>query len=94
MKKCYKKFFAVLSALAIMCAFAVPAFAADSAASEAVSAMQAGLSEVTGTLSIGNIVSVLTLVLGIAVGFIFFWWGIRKVIAITKRSFAGRGVNV
>ncbi len=88
-KKMFKKLLALVAVVCVVFSMAVPAFATASTnyAEEAVSAMKSGLAEVTGTLSIGNILTVLLGVLGIAVGFMFFWWAIRKVIGIVKRAF-------
>lgn len=62
----YKKLLSVICCFVIMAAFAIPAFAVDSSsvASEAVSAMSEGFQQVTSTISIGNILQVLTIVLG------------------------------
>lgn len=92
----YKKLLSVICCFVIMAAFAIPAFAVDSSsvASEAVSAMSEGFKQVTTTISIGNILQVLTIVLGVAVGFFFFWWGIRKVIRVVTKSFKSGKVSV
>ncbi|MBQ8029559.1 MAG: hypothetical protein IJ262_09190 [Clostridia bacterium] len=100
MKKSVKRIFSVFACFAILCALAVPAFATDgdielsTYGETALQAIKVYLNEVTSIISIENVVSVLGVVLGVAIGFIFFWWGIRKVLAITKRAFAGRNVNV
>lgn len=99
MKKSFKKIFAILAAITVLCAMCIPAaFAVDGTpsnyASEAVSAMKSGFSEVTGTITIGNVLSVLAIVLATAVGFFFFWWGIRKVIRVVSKSFKSGRVSV
>lgn len=95
-KKMFKALFAIVAVVCVLFSMAVPAFATDGTnyASEAVSAVQSGLDEVTGTFTIGNILTVLLSVLGIAVGFMFFWWAIRKVIGIIKRAFTKGKVSV
>lgn len=94
-KKMFKSLFAVFAVVCVLFSMAVPAFATEADyASEAVSAVSAGLAEVTGTFTIGNILTVLLSVLGIAVGFMFFWWAIRKVIGIVKRAFTKGKVSV
>lgn len=95
-KKMLKKFFALFAVVMMLFSMAVPAFATNQTdyADEAVSAMKAGLAEVTGTLSIGNILTVILAVLGIAVGFMFFWWGLRKIIRIAKNAFTKGKVSV
>lgn len=96
-KKMLKKLCAFCSVVMLIFAMAVPAFATGGEvdyADEAVSAMTAGLAEVTGTLTINNILTVILAVLGIAVGFMFFWWGLRKIIGIAKRAFTRGQVSV
>lgn len=95
-KKMLKKLFALVAVVCVVFSMAVPAFATDQTnyAEEAVSAMKSGLAEVTGTLTIGNILTVLLSVIGIAVGFMFFWWAIRKVLGIVKRAFTKGKVSV
>lgn len=94
--KMFKRIFALCACVMIMFSMAIPSFAVESSnyASEAVSAMNEGLSGVTSTLTIGNIVTVLLAVLGIAVGFMFFWWAIRKVLGIVQRAFKKGKVSV
>lgn len=99
MKKSFRKIFAILAVVTVLGAMCIPfAFAAegDSAnyASEAVSAMKSGFSQVTGTITISNVLTVLAIVLGTAVGFFFFWWGIRKVIRVVSKSFKSGRVSV
>lgn len=91
----FKRIFACLAVVLIMGAMAVPCFAAEGdAASEAVSAMNQGFSTITGTLSIGNIIKVAAIALGVCVGFMFFWWGIRKVIRMVTAAFKKGKVSV
>lgn len=99
MKKSFRKIFAILAVVTVLGAMCIPfAFAEGAAsanyASEAVSAMKSGFGEVTGTITIGNVLTVLAIVLGTAVGFFFFWWGIRKVIRVVSKSFKSGRVSV
>ena len=96
--KMLKKVLALFAVIMIIGCMGLTAFAADgdtvNYADEAVSAMTSGLAEVTGTLSIGNILTVILAVLGIAVGFMFFWWGLRKILSIVKKAFTKGKVSV
>ncbi len=92
-KKNLKKVFALFAVVMIIGAMAVPCFAAE-VDSEAVSAVKAGFTQVTGTISIANVLQVLGIVLGVAFGFFFFWWGIRKVIRVVSKSFKNGRVSV
>lgn len=95
-KKMLKRALSIFAVVSMLFAMAVPAFATSSTdyADEAVSAVQAGLSQVTGTFNIGNILTVLLSVLGVAIGFMFFWWAIRKVLGIVKKAFTKGKVSV
>lgn len=95
MRKKFKKVFAVLMAVMVFATLGVTmSFAADDAASEAVSAMQAGFNEVTSTISIGNVITVILAVIGVCVGFVFFWWGIRKVVRMVMAAFKKGKISV
>lgn len=96
MNKNIKRLLAVFACVLIVGCMAVPAFATSGTdyADQAVSAVQAGLGEITGTISIGNIFTVLAAVIGIAIGFVFFWWALRKVIRIVMGAFRKGKVSV
>lgn len=80
----------VVVAFAAMCV--IGASAADgTAASEAVSAVSTALGEVTGEITIANVVSVIGIALAASVGFFFMWFGVRWVIRkVTKAIKSGR----
>lgn len=59
---------------------------ADSA-DVAVSAMKSALSEATGTLNIGNILTVVAALIGACIVLVFFWWGLRKLIRAVMSAF-------
>lgn len=97
MKRSFKKIFAILACVTVLGAMCIPAaFAADgaSAASEAVSAITSGFSQITSTITIGNVLTVLGIVLAVAVGFFFFWWGIRKVVRVVTAAFKKGKISV
>ena len=88
----------------LLCAFAILAISmvacfADGAAtggtgSEAVSAVRSVFTDVTGTINIGNIVSILAIVVGACVGLVLMWFGIRKVIKIIMGAFRKGKISV
>lgn len=41
---------------------------------------------VTSQLSISNIVGVIAIIIGAGVGFVFSWWGIRKLISVIQKA--------
>lgn len=99
MKRSFKKIFAILACVTVLGAMCIPfAFAAEgdvvSPASEAVSAITSGFSQITSTITIGNVLSVLGIVLAVAVGFFFFWWGIRKVVRVVTAAFKKGKISV
>ena len=95
MKRSFKKIFAILACVTVLAAMCIPAaFAADDAASEAVSAITSGFGQITSTITIGNILSVLGIVLAVAVGFFFFWWGIRTVVRVVTAAFKKGKISV
>lgn len=48
---------------------------------------QSVLDAVTGQLSVSTIVGVLGAAAGAAVGLVFMWWGVRKLIGILMNAF-------
>lgn len=94
-KKSVKRVFSFAMCAMLMLSLGLPAFAAEGDLStEAVSAITSAFGEVTSTIKIGNVLSVLTIVLTTAVGFFFFWWGIRKVIKIVTAAFKKGKISV
>lgn len=98
-KPAVKKVFGILMCAMMFVSMALPASAADAVApsdfsDEAVAGMQDALSFVTATLSIGTILKVVGVGLGIAVGFFLLWWGMRKLIKMVRKAFASGKVSV
>lgn len=89
MKKTFKKVFAILCVVMMMATLGITCFATDSGdtADVAVSAMKSALGEVTSTLSIGNILTILGALIGACIVLVFFWWGLRKLIGAVMTAF-------
>lgn len=93
MKKSFKKIFAILCVVMMMATLGVTFFASATSAGTsdtadiAVSAMKEGLSEVTSTLSINNILTVIVALIGACIVLVFFWWGLRKLIRAVMSAF-------
>lgn len=83
--------FAILAISMVAC-FADPA--SGSTGTEAVSAVQTVFSNVTGTINISNVVSILGIVVGACVGLVLMWFGIRKVIKIIMGAFRKGKISV
>lgn len=90
MKKTFKKVFAFLCAVMMVSTLGLTAFAAEGTADTAdvaVSAMKSALGEVTSTLSISNILTVVAALIGACIVLVFFWWGLRKLIRAIMSAF-------
>lgn len=94
MNKKFKKAFVicmVVLAFSTLCMVGASAADTSGAGAEAVSAVSQALSEVTGEITIGQVVSVIAIALGASVGFFFMWFGVRWVIRkVTKAIKSGR----
>lgn len=94
-KRGFKAVGCMLCVLAILAMSLVCCFADGAAAgSEAVSAVKTVFTDVTGTINIGNIVSILAIVVGACVGLVLMWFGIRKVIKIIMGAFRKGKISV
>ncbi len=91
MKKTFKKVFAILCVVAMMATLGVTFFASAEGTADtadvAVSAMKEALTDVTGTLSISNILTVVAALIGACIVLVFFWWGLRKLIRAVMAAF-------
>lgn len=45
------------------------------------------LSAITGQISVATVVEVLAVAVGAAVGLVFMWWGVRKLIRVLMAAF-------
>lgn len=88
MKKTIKKILCVIGAVLIVSVLGVSAFAESTPVSEAVSAASSAFNTITGTFSIANIMSIVGIALAAALGFVFFWWGVRKVVRMVMKAFS------
>lgn len=97
-RSAFKKIGCLFCALCVFVFSAVSAFAADPATggtgAEAVSAVQSVFNNVTGTINIGSVVSILAIVVGACVGLVLMWFGIRKVIKIIMGAFRKGKISV
>lgn len=64
-------------------------FAAETGSSTAVTAdtIKPLIDSITSQLTPASIISILSLVIAAAVGFVFLWWGIRKVAGVIITAF-------
>lgn len=55
-----------------------------------ISYMKQVVDSVTGTFSLAQIAGVLSAVVGVGIGFVFLWWGVRKAYAFVMSAVQGR----
>lgn len=91
--KAVKRIFAALCCISVMFTMALPCFAED-VTENPVSQIQSAFGNVTSTIKISNVVSVIGIVMAAAVGFVLFWWGLRKVIKVIMSAFKKGRVSV
>ena len=83
MMKKFKKVFAIILVVAVVAALGVMTASASSetnSVSEAVSAAQVALGNVTSQVSISSVLTIIGIGLTASVGFFFMWFGIRWLI--------------
>lgn len=61
------------------------AFAEGTAVSS--SSFSGVISAITGQVSVSTVAEVLTYAVGIAIGLVFFWWGVRKALRMLMSAF-------
>ena len=88
--KRFKKFYAFALALALSVVICIPAFA-DTTVS--TSDFMSVITELQSQISISTVVSVIAAGAGIAAGFAFMWWGVRKLIRVLMKAFKSGRFN-
>lgn len=78
MSKKVKMIVAIFSALSLVTAMAVPAFASSGGTTVSATTIMDILNAVTTQFSVANIVAMIAGILGVTVTFVFLWWGVRK----------------
>lgn len=88
-----KKIFAVVMAVAMMALMALPAFA-EEVTPVTTSDFTGVFDAITAQFSVSTIISVLATLAGICIGFVFMWWGVRKISGAIMRAVQGRGFRL
>ena len=52
------------------------------------------LSAITGQISVTTVIAVLAGAIGAAIGLVFMWWGVRKLIRTLMKAFRGGKLGV
>lgn len=94
-----KRVLAIIGTMLVMCSMAVPAFAVEEGAAgfdgaAAIAGARNIFGQATSTLSIANIVAIIGICIGAAVGLYLLWWGLRKVLKVIKAAFSKGKVTV
>ena len=73
----------------------VPAMASEASGTVTYNDFKPVVDSLTSQISVSTVVSVLAIAVGAAIGFVFMWWGIRKVYKVIMSAFrVGRSVWV
>lgn len=62
--------------------------------SDVTTAIQSVLSAFTDNLTVGNIASVLGIVIGACLTLYLFYWGARKALRMVQSAFSGHGLRI
>lgn len=91
-----RKFALGLAILCMGCMFALPASAAEAVTVDPVefSDFQAVLTNLQAQISVATVVAVIAAVVGAAIGLVFMWWGVRKLIRVIMGAFKKGKVSV
>lgn len=82
----------MMSAITMVC-MAVTSFAAETSPVQ-YSDFESIFTALQGQISVSTIVGVLAAVVGVCVGLVFMWWGIRKVVSMLMAAFRKGKVSV
>lgn len=52
------------------------------------------ISAITGQISVATVVEVLAYAAGLAIGFVFMWWGVRKALKVLMKAFRSGRASV
>lgn len=92
-----KKVKVMLTTAMMLCMTSAVALAeGESATGMVMGAEQAGqiMTAITSTINVTAILSVLVKVIGVAIIFVFMWWGIRKAISAVMGAIRGGSLGV
>lgn len=68
-------------------AMGLPTLALAEGAAVSSSSFSGVISAITGQVSTSTVAEVLTYAAGIAIGLVFFWWGVRKALRVLMAAF-------
>lgn len=88
-----KRIFAIVLAVVSLMAMTVTCFATEN---KVVSAddFQSVLDALSSQISITTVVGIIVAVIGAGIGFVFLWWGVRKVFNAVMKAFKGKGLGI
>lgn len=89
-----KRIFAIVLAVVSLMAMTVTCFASEPAKVVSAEDFQSVLDALSSQISISTVVGIIVAVIGAGIGFVFLWWGVRKVFGAVMKAFKGKGLSV
>ncbi len=83
----------ILTVIALMSVMTVAVFAEETNPVSSAD-FKPVLDALTGQISITTVVGIIAAVVTAGIGFVFLWWGVRKVFGAIMKAFKGRGLSI
>lgn len=84
----------ILTVVALMAVMTVAVFAEGETTVVSSDDFKPVLDALTSQISVTTVVGIIAAVVTAGIGFVFLWWGIRKVFGATMKAFKGRGLSI
>lgn len=84
----------ILTVVALMSVMTVAVFAEGETTVVSSDDFKPVLDALTSQISITTVVGIIAAVVAAGIGFVFLWWGIRKVFGAVMKAFKGRGLSI
>lgn len=84
----------ILTVVALMSVMTVAVFAEGETTVVSSDDFKPVLDALTSQISITTVVGIIVAVVAAGIGFVFLWWGIRKVFGAVMKAFKGRGLSI
>ncbi len=84
----------ILTVVALMSVMTVAVFATSTTEVVTSDDFKPVLDALTGQISITTVVGIIAAVVTAGIGFVFLWWGVRKVFGAIMKAFKGRGLSI
>lgn len=84
----------ILTVVALVSVLTVSVFATTTTETVDADDFKPVLDALTGQISISTVVGIIAAVVAAGIGFVFLWWGVRKVFGAIMKAFKGRGLSI